>query len=318
MKYRDFGKTGIKVSEVGFGAWAIGGNQHGNSYGPVEDDQSIAALERAFELGCNFIDTADAYGFGHSERLIGRAIRGRRDEVVLATKVGSDFYQGFGFQTFTEEYLQFAFQKSLERLSTDYLDVYQLHNPPLDVIKNEETYRPLLDMKKAGKIRSWGLSVTTSKEALAALETANPDSLQLPYNLFGSELKELVFSKAKSTGCAILVREPLANGFLTGKYGPDSKFEKGDVRKGWPRDYIRARVQAAEKLRFLELPGKRSLAQSAISWVLDSAEVSVVIAGIKTDLQAQENLTAGDTPALKPTELAQIKELQQEKFGLKA
>ena len=315
MKYRDFGKTGIKVSEVGFGAWAIGGNAHGNSYGPTDDEESFEAIQKALAMGCNFFDTADVYGWGHSEELLAKALKGRRDLAFIATKGGSDFYQGFGYQTFTNEYVRFALEKSLERLKTDYIDLYQLHNPPDEIIKDESTYEVLVRLKEEGKIRAWGLSVTTLKEALTALSFAKPDSLQLPYNVFIQEPTE-IFSRSVATGCAIIAREPLANGFLTGKYDNDSQFASGDVRKNWPRDYINARVEAVRQLRFLEVPSERTLAQSALQWVLLSAAVAVTIPGIKTLDQAEENLKAPDVLPLSENELLTVRNLQENKFGL--
>src|SRR5262249_8919224 len=150
MRYREFGNTGIKVSEIGFGTWAIGGNEHGNSYGPTEDKTSLEALARALELGCNFFDTADVYGFGHSEELVGKALRSVRDRVVIATKVGGNFYSGRGRQTFARAYIRPALEQSLERLQTDYLDVYHLHNPPLKLIEKPETYAPFKELKREG------------------------------------------------------------------------------------------------------------------------------------------------------------------------
>ncbi len=315
MKYRDFGKTGIKVSEVGFGAWAIGGNAHGNSYGPTNDEESFDAIHRAIAMGCNFFDTADVYGWGHSEELLAKALKGRRDLAVIATKGGSDFYQGFGYQTFTNEYVRFALEKSLERLKTDYIDLYQLHNPPEEVIKNESTYEVLYRLKEEGKIRAWGLSVLSMKEALTALTIAKPDSLQVPYNVFIQEPSE-VFARAVETGCAIIAREPLANGFLTGKYDNESKFVTGDVRKNWPRDYINARIAAVRQLKFLEVPCERTLAQSALQWVLLAPAVAVTIPGIKTLDQAEENLLAPDVLPLSENELVTVRNLQDTKFGL--
>src|SRR5207245_2443709 len=134
MNTRILGRTGLKVSEIGFGAWAIGGNAHGNSYGPTEDGTSIAALRRAVDLGVNFIDTADVYGWGHSEEVIGEALVGRRDDVHLATKVGGDFYHGGVRMNFDDGYIAFALERSLKRLRTDHVDVYQLHNPPAELM----------------------------------------------------------------------------------------------------------------------------------------------------------------------------------------
>lgn len=316
MHYRDLGKTGIKVSEVGFGAWAIGGNRHGQSYGPTDDKTSTEALEKAFELGCNFFDTADVYGWGHSEELIGKTFKSKRDRIVIATKGGSDFYQGYGYQTFTPDYIRFALDKSLLRLKTDYVDLYQLHNPPLSLIKSEQTFAILKDLKNEGKIRSWGLSLQSFGDGLKALQTVRPDSLQVAYNLFVSQPKEELFPLAERLGCAIIAREPLSNGFLTGKYKPNPEFAIGDIRRNWPNDFINARVKATEKLGFLARNGGRTLAQAAIQWVLNSPIVSVVIPGIKTPEQAVEAIESTQATPLTKDELANIVALQGNQFGL--
>src|SRR6266850_6008807 len=135
MKVRKLGSTGLEVSEIGFGAWAIGGNAHGNSYGPTDDDESLRAIKTALDLGCTFFDTADCYGFGHSEELLGQALKGHRDRVIIATKGGSDFYHTPPRLNFTESHLVFAVEESLRRLNTDTIDLYQLHNPPFSVIE---------------------------------------------------------------------------------------------------------------------------------------------------------------------------------------
>ena len=315
MQYRDFGNTGIKVSEVGFGTWAIGSNQHGNSYGFVEEKTALEALLKALELGCNFFETADVYGWGHSEELLGRAFRGKRDRVVIASKVGSDFYQGVGFQTFSPEYIRFALEKSLGRLKTDYIDVYQLHNPPLKVINKPSTYEVLRELKKEGKIRAWGLSVFDQIEGFAALAVAKPDSLQVPFNVFNEKPGDELFPKAREQGCAVIAREPLANGFLTGKYKFENQFELGDMRRNWPPTHIRARVLAANQLQFLAR-AEQTLAQSAIRYALSNESVSVVIAGAKNAQQAEENLKSSDGQPLTRSELEAIKELQSRHFGL--
>jgi aryl-alcohol dehydrogenase-like predicted oxidoreductase len=314
MKYRDFGNTGLKVSEVGFGCWAIGGNEHGNSYGPTDDRASLDAIQKAIELGCNFFDTADVYGWGHSEELLGKACKSKRDHLIIATKVGGDFYQGPGFQTFTPEYIRFALDKSLERLKTDYIDVYQLHNPPLKLLNRPQTFEVLKDLKKEGKIRAWGVSVFDPVEGMTALKVGQPDSLQVPYNIFNTKPAAELIPSAHAVGCSIIAREPLANGFLTGKYQANCTFEQGDVRQNWPRDYIRARVSAAQKLEFLTRAG-RTLAQAAIKFALFSDGVAVVIPGIKTSEQAEENLAASDQKPFSSEEMETLKALQAKGFA---
>lgn len=313
LKYRDFGKTGLKVSEVGFGGWAIGGNEHGNSYGLTDDKVSVDAIHKALDMGCNFFDTADVYGWGRSEELLGKAIKGKRDHLIIATKVGSDFYQGAGFQTFTEDYVRYAFEKSLLRLKTDYIDVYQLHNPPLRLLNRPETFEVLQELKKEGKIRAWGVSIFDPVEGLTALKTGQPDSIQVSYNLFNIKPAEELFAKANQVGCAIVVREALANGFLTGKYEPNSTFENGDIRHNWPKDYILARILATQKLKFLAR-GNRTMPQSALRFVLQNEDVAVVLAGAKSPEQVEENLRASDAAILSAEELSQVAALQQAGF----
>lgn len=318
MKYRDFGNTGIKVSEIGFGCWAIGGNNHGNSYGPTTDKSSTDAINKALELGLNFFDTADVYGWGHSEELLGKALRGKRDRVVIATKVGADFYQGTGFQTFTPDYIRFALEKSLTRLNTDYIDVYQLHNPPMKLLSKEETYATLRELKKEGKIRAFGVSVFTPIEGITAINVGQPDCVQITYNIFSCRPEEQLLPRAYETGCAIIAREPLANGFLTGKYDTAPKFAAGDFRKNWPMEYVQARSDATRELSFLKKNGQQSMAQAALKYPLMAQAVSTVIVGLKDVEMVEENLAASDAGPLSAEEVKQIHDLQAVGFNLKS
>lgn len=313
MKYRDFGKTGLKVSEVGFGGWAIGGNEHGNSYGVTDDKVSLDAIHKAIDFGCNFFDTADVYGWGHSEELLGRALKGKRDHLIIATKVGSDFYQGVGYQTFTADYVRYAFEKSLQRLKTDYIDVYQLHNPPLRILNRPETYDILRELKKEGKIRAWGVSIFDPIEGLTALKIGQPDSIQVSYNLFNIKPAEELFPKANEVGCAIVVREALSNGFLTGKYEPGAKFEAGDIRHNWPKDFMLARILATQRLKFIARK-HRTMTQSALKFALHEENVAVVLCGAKTPEQIEENLGASDSPPFSKEELQEIDQLRKNGF----
>ncbi len=306
----------MKVSEIGFGAWAIGGNEHGNSYGPTEDKVSLEAIARALDCGCNFFDTADVYGFGHSEELLGRALKSHRDKVVIATKAGGDFYRGAGRQNFSEEYIRFALDRSLERLKTDYIDIYQLHNPPLKLIEQAQTYEILQDLKREGKIRAWGISIFDPIEGLSALKVGHPDCLQVVYNIFTQKPAEELFPRARQAGCAIIAREPLANGFLTGKFNAGSTFAIGDIRRDWPLPYIQARILACERLRTASKGSALSLSQLALKFALADPAVSVVIPGIKTPEQTQENLAASDAPELTQAELGLLEELHKSNFGL--
>jgi len=289
---RTLGKTGLRVSEVGFGAWAIGGNEFGNSYGPTDDSTSIAAVRRAAELGCTFFDTADVYGWGHSERILGEALKETRKEVYLATKVGGDFYHGGVRMNFSPDYIRFALDKSLERLGTDYLDLYQLHNPPGELIGDPKLYDVLEELKGENKIHHYGLSIHAPWEGELAMEVGKPETLQLPFSLLRQEWLDKILSLARHTNTGVIAREPLANGFLTGKFTGEETFPPGDIRSRWPRGMIRGRAQAAKSLASLLGGSIETLAQDALRFVLSFESVSTAIPGIKSPAQAEADLGA--------------------------
>jgi aryl-alcohol dehydrogenase-like predicted oxidoreductase len=318
VKRRLLGRTDFAVSETGFGAWAIGGNQYGNSYGPTDDAESMRAVRRALELGCNFFDTADVYGHGHSEDLLGAALAGVRQQVIIATKVGGNFYNrdvhpllrdrvsqaaGVAFDrippdaalpvthdaNFTPAYIRFAVAMSLGRLRTDYIDLLQLHNPPPAQIGATETYGVLEDLKKDGLIRAYGVSVHSPDEGLAAIQSTMPDTIQLVYNLARREAESAFFPAARSANLGVIVREPLANGFLAGRYGPDSTWDKGDIRARMPQQYVTQLIALGHRVRELAARTGASAAQLALKFVLDNPAVSTVIVGTKTVAQADEN-----------------------------
>lgn len=313
MKYRVLGKTGLKVSEVGFGAWAIGGNTHGNSYGPTDDKLSLAAIERALELGCNFFDTADVYGHGHSEELLGQALAGHRSEVIIATKVGGDFYHGSARMNFNPDYLEFALGKSCERLGSDYIDLYQLHNPPIQLIKDGRVFKTLEKLKASGKIRHYGISIHDPQEGILAMKDRELGAIQVAFNILRQEAKNQLFREATKNNVGIIAREPLANGFLAGKLKPESSFLQGDIRHNFPLDYISQLTAAADKLRFLE-SNTRTLAQAGIRFVLDHKDISTVIPGAKTREQVNEDFTSSESPSLTGEELLRIKFLRDQGF----
>ena len=314
MRYRTLGRTGMKVSEVGFGAWAIGGDKYGNSYGPTDDNKSIAAVQRALDLGCNFFDTADVYGHGHSEELLGQVLKDRRDDVIIATKVGGDFYHGPPRMNFNPGYIEFALNKSCERLQRNYVDLYQLHNPPAQLLKNENLFRTLEKLKEKGRILHYGISIHDPQEGLQAIKTGNPEAIQVVFNILRQEPKNRLFEAAKENGVGIIAIEPLMNGFLTGKYNADNTFSAGDIRHHFPRGYILNLVLAAEQLKLLE-SRSRSLTQAALRFVLDHNEVSTVIPGVKSREQAEENFSASELPSLTGEELMRIRILREQNFA---
>lgn len=315
MNERALGRTGLRVSEIGFGAWAIGGNEHGNSYGPTEDAVSIQAVRRAVEKGCTFFDTADVYGWGHSEEILGAALADVRDRVSIATKVGGDFYHGGVRLNFDPGYIAFALERSLKRLRTDHVDLYQLHNPPAEAMGDPATYEVLESLKDEHKIDHYGVSIHEPVEGLLCLESGKPETLQIPFSLFREEWVEELFPEARKANVGLIAREPLGNGFLAGRIATDARFPRGDIRSAWPPSLVAGRVAAAESLSFLATHG-RTRAQAALRFVLAFPEVSLAIPGAKTPAQAEENLGASEATPLTPDEVDRVRRLYARDFGL--
>jgi aryl-alcohol dehydrogenase-like predicted oxidoreductase len=314
MKYRELGRTGWKVSEISFGAWAIGGD-----WGTVDDKASIAALERSIELGVNFIDTADVYGDGRSERLVAQVKRRHGDSIRVATKAGrrlsphvADGYNRKNIEAFVD--------RSLQNLETEALDLLQLHCPPTEVYYRPEVFDGLDELVKRGKLRHYGVSVEKVEEALKAIEYPNVQSVQIIFNIFRQRPAELFFEQAKKRGVGILARVPLASGLLTGKLKPDSKFERTDHRQynrhgeSFDRgetfagvDY-EAGLVAVEELRAL-VPAGMTMTQFALRWILMFDAVACTIPGAKNPEQAQENVRASELPEIDRETMRRIRKL---------
>ena len=290
MNRRTLGRTDLSVSEIGFGAWAVGGNAFGNSYGATDDAESTRAIRRAFELGCNFFDTADVYGHGHSEALLGAALQDVRDQVFIATKVGGNFYDGDVHMDFTPSYLRLAVERSLERLGTDHIDLLQLHNPPINLISTPGTYEPLEEMKREGLIRFYGVSVHPPEEGVAAVQATRPDTVQIVYNLARREAEDTFLPTAQAANVGVIAREPLANGFLAGRYSAASSWERGDIRSRMPRPYVAQISALGQRVRELAEQSGMTAAQLALKFALDRPEVACAIVGMKTVQQVEENL----------------------------
>jgi aryl-alcohol dehydrogenase-like predicted oxidoreductase len=284
------GRTGLRVFEVGFGACAIGGSCAFLAYGPTDDGNSLRSIARALELDCNFFDTADVYGWGHSEALLGQALAGRRTEVILTTKAGHDFYHGPGRQNFEPGYLRFALYESLRRLKTDYIDVYQLHNPPLQVVYDPRTVAAMQTLQDEGRVRWLGISAATVYDAAAAVRAGWLDTIQVRYSLMAPETRLVVFPEAQARQIGIIAREPLANGFLTAKYRPDSRFPPEDFRSTRDAATLSDIARQVEAFK-ADLSGGETPAQRALRFVLEAPAVSVAIPGCKTVAQVEENFS---------------------------
>lgn len=312
MHYRRLGRTELMVSEIGFGGLPIGGLR----WGDVRDEESLAALRRAYDLGTNFFDTADVYGRGHSEELIGQALGEVRSHVLLATKAGIDFYHGEPARNnFDPAYIRSAIERSLERLRTDYLDLFQLHNPPQKLARESGVWEELRAAQREGKVRYFGVSCRTANDARAYMRAAEAaedprafgDTLQVAYNLLDQEAADRdVFIEAHRYDWGIISRVPLASGVLSGRYGAAHRFPPNDFRADWSPERLAETSRRIESLRFLETPG-RTLAQAAIAFCLSQPAVSTVITGAKTPSQVEENAAAGDLAPLSAEELARVR-----------
>ncbi|MGW4638549.1 aldo/keto reductase [Sphaerisporangium sp. NPDC004334] len=306
------GATDLLVSELGFGAFAIGGNRSGNSYGPTDDRTSAVAVRAALDLGCTFFDTADVYGHGHSEAVLGGALKvaGRLDDVVIATKVGGNFDDGRTRMDFSPRHLLSAVQASLRRLGRDHIDLYQLHDPPLHVIEDGEAFGVLDDLVERGLIRHYGASIHSLEEGRACLRYENLRTLQVPYNLFflalSPDFPAGLFAECARRGVGLIAREPLAAGFLSGRHAPGTTYGEGDLRGRWPAGRRRVYVALADSVRRLERPGV-TLAQAALRFVLDELAFATTIVGVKTPAQAVENFAVPDLPAFAQIEQTAVR-----------
>lgn len=305
MKYRTLGRTGQRVSEIGFGAWAIGGN----SYGTTRDEESLDALQAAWDHGVSFFDTADVYGEGHSEELIGKFLQGKRKDAVIATKVGYDFYHGAYRRNLNAEYIRFAIDESLKRLQTDFVDLYQFHNPTLEDIERGEIFQVMEELKSAGKIRFYGVSVHTPHEALAVIANGKPDTLQLIFNLIDQRSVAEVFPKAEAHKIGIIAREPFACGLLTGKYTAKSKFPKNDHRNRWDSKRMENDLKKVDRIRSILQTPRLTLVRAGLEFILSFEAVSVVIPGAKRPKQILESILASEEPKLRIEEISILRNL---------
>lgn len=292
MEYRTLGKTGLRVGVIGLGTMV-----HAGHFGPMKDEESLDAIVAALDLGVNFIDTSDAYGAGYSETLLGKALKGKRDKVVLATKGGNVMAgPNRGKRNFAADYIGRVMEDSLKRLQTDYIDLYQLHNPDVEVIRNGEVWELLERSKKEGKIRHYGVSINKVDEGIAAVQDGRSETIQIEYNLLDQKPAEDVFPVAQKADVGVIVRVPLRRSLLTGKLKLEDqqRFQGEDVRaRNFAGEIFQKELEKVERLRFLAKSG-RSLAQAAIAFCIAQPAVSVVIAGARNGQQMRENAAAAD------------------------
>lgn len=314
MEYRELGRTGWKVSELSFGAWAIGG-----TWGAVDDQESLAALHRALDLGVNFFDTADVYGDGRSERLLAQLRRERPQEFHIATKAGRRLSPHVA-AGYSRQNLAAFVERSLKNLEAEAIDLLQLHCPPTEVYYMPEVFGVLDDLVAAGKLRYYGVSVEKVEEALKAIEYPNVQSVQIIFNILRQRPADLFFSEAQRRRVGIIARVPLASGLLSGKFtrastfAPDDHrafnrhgeaFDRGETFSGL--DY-EVGLQAVEALRPL-VPRHWTMTQLALRWILMFPAVTCAIPGAKRPAQVEENLKAASLPPLSEATMAAIRDL---------
>ena len=306
IEKRILGKSGIEVTKIGVGLWAIGGDE----WGEVDDRESLDMIDAALDLGINFFDTADVYGMGHSEKLLGRAMKGRRDQFIVATKIG---WVGFDnkkqvSQYDTVEKLIAGVESNLERLQTEYVDLVQCHIDFREA--NMEIFvEGFQKLQAQGKVRAYGVS-TSDFEYLQAFNDDNKAAtLQIDYSILNRTPEENIFPYTIENNLGVLVRGPLAMGILTGKFSEDSRFEDGDFRQNWieNKDEHQIFLNDLEKVEKLKpLVNERSMAQLAIQFTMQNPAVTLAIPGAKRISQLKENVKAALMPELTPEELALI------------
>ena len=311
MEYRELGSTGWKVSTISFGAWAIGG-----TWGKVDDGESLAALHRCLDLGVNFFDTADVYGDGHSERLLARLRRERREPFHVATKAGRRLpvHEAAGYN---RENLTAFVDRSLKNLAVETIDLLQLHCPPVTVLYMPEVFGILDDFIREGKLRHYGVSVEKVEEGLIAMEHPGVRTIQIVFNMVRQRPSELLFEQARRRRVGILARLPLSSGMLAGKMTRESRFEAEDHRsfnrQGAAFDRgetfsgvdFETGLNAVEELRQY-VPAGATLAQMALRWILMFPEVTCAIPGAKRPSQVEENIAAAGLPPLTRQTMAGI------------
>ena len=320
MELRPLGRTDMKVSAISFGAWAIGG-----TWGPVDDEESMRALHAAIDAGTNFIDTADVYGDGRSERLVARLRRERKGETIhVATKAGRRLPKQTP-EGYSRKNLTSWVDRSLKNLGMDAVDLLQLHCPHPEVYDRPEVFGFLDDLVKEGKIRYYGVSVETVDEAHRALRHPHVQTIQVIFNMFRLKPAEELFVRAWNRHAGILARVPLASGMLTGKLTGASAFaaddhrsfnrhgeafDKGETFSGVPYEIG---LEVVERLRPLVPPGA-TMSQLALRWTLMFEAVSCAIPGARTPQQARDNAAAADLPPLAPATMAAVRAVYDEKL----
>jgi aryl-alcohol dehydrogenase-like predicted oxidoreductase len=298
LGHRMLGTTGLSVSEIGFGGWAIGGPfEIGGvplGWSNTSDEESMLAIRRARDLGVNFFDTSDIYGLGRSESLLGIVLSRAREKLVISTKVGN-LRTGSGEfrKDFSRKHIFFAIDGSLKRLRTDYVDLYQVHNPTIADLETEEVQEAMEMLQETGKIRFWGVSVTTPRDGLEVVRRGWGHTLQVLYNVLNQEPADELFPLAKERGYGVIARVPLASGMLSGKYHASTVFPANDVRQGFLTEKrLREAMERVDEVKGIVSGHCRTLGEAALRFVLAHDAVATTVPGARTAHQVEQNVAA--------------------------
>lgn len=327
MKYRRFGNTDLTASEVGFGVWTVSTAW----WGITEEAVGVRLLQRAFDLGVTYFDTADTYGNGLGETILVKALKGKRGQMVISTKVGYDFYHADTSdrsghrelpQDWTPGYVRFACEQSLKRLETDRIDFYQLHNPRLDAIGRDDLFAALEDLKAEGKIRHYGATLGPAidprqiDESRALLTERRIAGLQIIFNMLEQQIGAPVCPLAAERGVGMLARVPHSSGLLEGQYTEETTFDASDHRSHRKREWLTEGLKKIARLEFLTSGGRMTLGQAALKWLLHQPAMVTVLPNIYTEQQLTEFAAAPGKPDFTPEELQQVADLYARNFDL--
>ena len=322
MKYRKLGKSNIMVSEIGFGAWSIGLDWWGKK---IDDDEGLKMLNRAYDLGITFYDTADIYGKGRSEKLIAKAFNGMHNEVVLSTKFGYDIYsdvEQIGHnelpQKFTPEFVRYALEQSLNRLETSHIDLYSLHNPTMDAIQNDSVFRLLNDLISEGKIRHYGAALGPAigwkDEGILAMKKRNVTAIQTVYNILEQDPARDFFPVAREMDVGIMVRVPDASGVLTGKVNTNTVIGSNDHRSHRKREWIMEAMKKVDNLKPFAASKDWNITELAIKFILSEKAIATVLPTVTSVEELEMFAGISDGKYLNEKEFERVQEMYNNNF----
>jgi aryl-alcohol dehydrogenase-like predicted oxidoreductase len=326
MNFRTLGSTGLKVSEIGFGAWAIGGTSEAAGtqwgWGETPENDAISAVHRARDLGVNFFDTADVYGSGRSEEVLGKALGSSWQNALVASKCGNVVRDGVPTKDWSCDHITRSCEASLKRLKKDVIDLYQLHNPDVDTIKNGDWPESLERLREQGKIRFYGVSVFLPEEGMAVLERGAGHAIQLAYNALRLEMEDQVLPLAQKKNFGIIARVPLYYGILAGKYKADTVFPKDDHRSHTlPPATMQELAPRAERIRQaagISAADTARFGRWSLQFILANPAISTVIPGARDAQQAERNSSAANGPSMPHSQVEQVRRMWQADAYLKA